>query len=197
MARLAAPSVSRTIPVALSDADLITAIAQGDRRGEEAFCLRFRDRIRRKVEYTLAGRPDCEDLASEILQAAFLSVRAGRFRGESALSTFVYAVSKNKIAEYLRRRRPETTEVSEDLPAAGPSPDARVARRETTAAVREALSGLAPKYRQVLYLYYYKGLAVAEIAVRLEAPPRRVSEWKDYGLKVLRAKCGKALISVR
>ena len=128
--------------MSLSDTELVTAIAQGDRRGEEVFCLRFAERIRRKVEYTLAGRPDLEDLSSEILQAALLSVRDGRFRGESALSTFVYAVSKNKIAEYLRRRRPETTEVSEEMPFTGPAPDLRVRRREASAAVREALKTL-------------------------------------------------------
>jgi RNA polymerase sigma-70 factor (ECF subfamily) len=183
--------------VTLSDTELVSAIARGDRRGEEAFCERFGERIRRKVEHTLAGRPDLEDLASEILQAAFLSVRDGRFRGDSALATFVYAVSKNKIAEYLRRKRPETTEVPETLPSQEPPPDRRVARREASAAVTEALETLPPKHRRVLYLYYFKGLAISEIAAHLQAPPRRVSEWKDYGLKVLRTKCGRALLSVR
>ena len=182
---------------AAADAAIVTAICAGDSATEEEFCARFRPRVRLKVGATLRGRPDCEDLTNEILQAALLSLRGGRFRGECQLSTFVHAIAKNKVAEYLRRRRPETTELTEDIPSTTAFPDENLAQKEAAEAIARAVGQLKPKYREVLYLYYYKGLAISEIAARMSAPPRRVSEWKDYGLKVLRSKYGKALDAFR
>ena len=177
----------------MDDAQLITAIARSDERAEEALYERFMPRVRRKGEAAFSGRPECEDLASEILQATLGNLREGRFRGDCLLSTFVHAIARNKIAEHIRRRKPPTAPLSDEIPDTGPPPDARAQRTETVAVLRETLDRLKPKYRQVLYLYYFKGLAVAEIAVRLDVPPRRVSEWKDYALRTLRTKYGRAL----
>ncbi len=181
----------------LDDTELSSAVAAGDPKGEEELIRRFRSRIQRKVEAALSDRSEVEDLSSEILQAVILSLRRGSFRGECALGTFVHAVAKNKIAEHLRRRRRVTTELKDDIPDPGPLPDDGVAREEAAMAVRRALTQLKPKYREVLYLYYYRGLSVGEIAERLGAPARRISEWKDYALKVLRAKFGPSLNRIR
>ena len=181
----------------LEDSQLSSAIAGGSSRAEEELYLRFQPRIRRKVEATLSGRPESEDLVSEILQATIMSLREGRFRGECAISTFVHAIAKNKIAEFLRRRRPETRELTDEIVDGRPAPDEAIARDEIGGAIREVLTRLKPKYRQVLYLYYYKGLSVGEIATTLAVPPRRISEWKEYGLKVMRTRFGSSLIRFR
>ncbi|MFH1144898.1 MAG: sigma-70 family RNA polymerase sigma factor [Candidatus Eisenbacteria bacterium] len=189
--------VERSDAAAWSDAQILAGIAAGDTAAEERFCLHFAPRIRAKVYATLRGRPDRDDLASEILQAALTALRDGRFRGECALPTFVHAIARNKIAEHIRRRRPETVELSEDIPAPTVSPMDEISRQQAARALRDAVGRLKPKYRQVLYLYYYRGLTIAQVAERLGVSGRRVSEWKDYGLKVLRAKCGESLREYR
>jgi RNA polymerase sigma-70 factor (ECF subfamily) len=181
----------------LDDAQLRTAIAAGDKDAEAELFLRYRDRIRRKVEAALSSRPDCQDLTNEILEGALATIRSGRFRGDCRLATFIHAVARNKIAEYLRRRRPEAVELTDEIPSAVPSPEEVTSRGETGEAIRAALARLKPKYRRVLYLYYFKGLRVAEIAEQLGVPPRRVSEWKDYALKQIRARFGASLIRFR
>ena len=87
--------------------------------------------------------------------------------------------------------RPDVLQLKTADPAL--SPEGLAAGEEVGRAVRAALEELKPKYRSVLYLFYFRGLPVGRIAAELGVAPRRVSEWKDYGLKVIRARCGKGL----
>jgi len=170
------------------DAALSAAIAAGDAAAEEELFHRFQPRVRCLVETALRHGPDCEDVVCVILEGVIQGLRRGRFRGESRLSTYVYAVAHNKIAEYFRRRPPETTDLREDIVGRVPAPDEEVILHELDRAVQQALEQLKPKYRTVLYLHYYRQMAIGEIAQMLGVPPRRVSEWKDYGLEILRSR---------
>ena len=49
-----------------------------------------------------------------------------------------------------------------------------------------AIKKLKPKYREVLYLYYYKDLSMEEVAEKLGISPRRVSERVNYSQKLLK-----------
>jgi RNA polymerase sigma factor (sigma-70 family) len=173
--------------------DLAAAIRAGDPEAEAELCRRFRAKIRRKVEAALPGDQDCEDLTDDILQGAISTLRRGAFRGECQLGTFLHAVARNKIAEHLRRRRPETRPLYEEIPDRGISPEEAALREEVGRAIRDSLKRLKPKYREVLYLYYYRGMSVGQIAERLGIPARRVSERKDYALKVIRSRFGASL----
>jgi RNA polymerase sigma-70 factor, ECF subfamily len=175
------------------DSALTAAIAVGDRAAEEELYRRFAPRVRCLVESALHHGPDCEDVSCVILEEVIVGLRRGSFRGESSIGTFIYAVARNKIMEYFRRRRPETTDLPTDIPDRAPAPDDGIIREELDLAIRSALAGLSPKYRTVLYLHFYKGMTVGQVAQRLDVPPRRVSEWKDYGLGVLRSRFGRRL----
>jgi len=172
--------------VSMDDTELAAAIGAGDREAEEDLVRRFQAGIRCIVQQRLHWGPDCDDLTSEILQAVIASLRTGTFRGDCQLGTFIHTIAKNKITDFLRRRRPEAAELHEEIPDPAPGPDETVIRDETARSVRACLSRLKPKYRSVIYLYYYEGLSVAEIAQELGLKPRKVSEWKDYGLKLVR-----------
>jgi RNA polymerase sigma-70 factor (ECF subfamily) len=176
-----------------NDSEICRAIVGGDPRAEEELVHRFQDRVRRMVEHALSRGPDCEDLTSEILSGTLMSLRGGTFRGDCRLSTFVHAVARNKIREHLRRRRPVAIPPPDDIPDSGPGPEEAAERTELAEAVRGALAGLRPRHREVLYLFYIRGLSVGEIAATLDVPARRVSEWKEYALKVLRARSGSLL----
>jgi RNA polymerase sigma-70 factor (ECF subfamily) len=175
------------------DSALSSAIAAGDPAAEEELLLRFLPRVRCLVESALHHGPDCADVTCVILENVIAGLRRGAFRGEARLGTYIYSVARHKIIEHFRRRQPETTDLPADIPDRGPPPDQGIIQKELDSAIREALTGLKPKYRTVLYLYFYRGMTIGQIAQSLQVPPRRVSEWKDYGLGVLRSRFGRLL----
>jgi RNA polymerase sigma-70 factor, ECF subfamily len=174
--------------VATEDAVITAGIVAGESRAEDEFVQRFLPRIQRMIGHALSSHHEAEDLAQETVKGALESLRRGHFRGDCALGTFVHAVARNKIAEFIRRKKPAPSELTDDTPDLKASPEDDLARQEMARAVREVLDRLRPNCRDVLYLYYYQGLGVSEIASRLAVPARKVTEWKEYGLRVIRGR---------
>ena len=58
--------------------------------------------------------------------------------------------------------------------------------RERAEMIARHLEKLKPKYKVILYLYYYKELSRNEVAQKLGISPRRVSERVNYAQKLLK-----------
>lgn len=147
--------------------------------------VRYRPIIAFRVRKALgAQNTDCEDLVSEILSQVLEKIKTGEFRGESSLGTFVYTITSRRIVDYIR----EKTKVMKYAPEPSPFPDPQETLEiaEMSDRVKKALSRLKPKYREVLYLYYYQELSRDEVADRLKVSPTRVSELVNYALKLIR-----------
>lgn len=147
--------------------------------------VRYRPIIAFRVRKALgAQNTDCEDLVSEILSQVLEKLQTGEFRGESSLGTFVYTITSRRIVDYIR----EKTKVMKYAPEPAPFPDPQETLEvaEMSEKVKRALSRLKPKYREVLYLYYYQELSREEVAQRLKVSTRKVSELVNYALKLIR-----------
>lgn len=147
--------------------------------------VRYRPIIAFRVRKALgAQNTDCEDLVSEILSQVLEKLQTGEFRGESSLGTFVYTITSRRIVDYIR----EKTKVMKYAPEPAPFPDPQETLEvaEMSEKVKKALSRLKPKYREVLYLYYYQELSREEVAQRLKVSTRKVSELVNYALKLIR-----------
>lgn len=147
--------------------------------------VRYRPIIAFRVRKALgAQNTDCEDLVSEILSQVLEKIQTGEFRGESSLGTFVYTITSRRIIDYIR----EKTRVMKYVPEPSPFPDPQETLEiaEMSDRVKKALSRLKPKYREVLYLYYYQELNRDEVAERLGVSTRKVSELVNYALKLIR-----------
>ncbi len=147
--------------------------------------VRYRPIIAFRVRKALgAQNTDCEDLVSEILSQVLEKLQSGEFRGESSLGTFVYTITSRRIVDYIR----EKTKVMKYAPEPAPFPDPQETLEvaEMSERVKKALSRLKPKYREVLYLYYYQELSREEVAERLKVSTRKVSELVNYALKLIR-----------
>jgi len=147
--------------------------------------VRYRPIITFRVRKALGPQnADCEDLVSEILSQVMGKIQSGEFRGESSLGTFVYTITSRRIIDYIR----EKTKVMKYAPEPVPFPDPQetLEVQELSEKVKKALARLKPKYRDVLYLYYYQELNREEVASRLGISTRKVSELVNYALKLLR-----------
>ncbi|MDD8031742.1 MAG: sigma-70 family RNA polymerase sigma factor [Acidobacteriota bacterium] len=147
--------------------------------------VRYRPIITFRVRKALgASNTDCEDLVSEIISQVLEKIKTGEFRGESSLGTFVYTISSRRIVDYIREKTKIMKYAPEPLPF--PDPQETLETQETANKVRKALSKLKPKYRDIIYLYYYQELNREEVAAKLGISTRKVSELVNYALKLIR-----------
>jgi RNA polymerase sigma factor (sigma-70 family) len=147
--------------------------------------LKYRPVVSFRVRKALGGAtPDWEDVADEVITQVIEKVQKGEFRGESSIGTFIYTVTSRRIVDFIR----EKTKVLRHAPEPSGFPDPReaVESRERAARIEEIVKGLKPKFREVLYLYYYKDLPREDVARELGIPARRVSERVNYALKLIK-----------
>jgi len=150
-----------------SDAILLQRHADGD---PEAFGLLFRrhkDRL-----WAVALRIACDpDDAADALQDAMISAfrRAGSFRGESAVTTWLHRIVVNASLDLLRRRSARSVAWSgnpDDLPVAEPRQG--VSSTESRLDVAAAMGLLPPPQRAALVLVDMLGYSVADASAILD-----------------------------
>jgi RNA polymerase sigma-70 factor (ECF subfamily) len=143
----------------VTDAWLIDGCRQGDRRAMEALYHRFKRRV-----FSLASRIAGTNDAEEVAQEAFIRIFRGlpKFRGESALDTWIYRLAVNAALSHVERRpaRADGEEALAHIAAdPGPARDPRLAAR-----LEQALASLPAGYRAVIVLHDVEGLSHEEIA---------------------------------
>jgi RNA polymerase sigma-70 factor (ECF subfamily) len=154
-----------------SDDELLRAHVDGDRYAFAELFHRHRDRLWAVALRTLADREE----AADALQDAMLSAHraAARFRGDSAVTTWLHRIVVNACLDRARRRQahptvplPDGNRTESDRPAVA-EPAAPVVDHDTALDVREALSHLPEEQRAALILVDVQGYPVAEVAVIL------------------------------
>ncbi len=121
--------------------------------------------------------PVAEDITQDTLVEACRS--AHTFRGEAALSTWVCAIARRRLARHFEQERREQLARSGLVPVGdGPEADAQAAGEldgvDRQDAVVRALGRLPALHRQVLVLKYLDDRSVAEIADELGRTPVQV-----------------------
>jgi RNA polymerase sigma-70 factor (ECF subfamily) len=107
--------------------------------------------------------------AQEVLQTAYLKVLEGKasFDGNSSLRTWFFGVIRRTAGERRRRRWLREQILvrwfsREPAPLSAPDPEAAATGSENSRALREALSGLPARQREVLHLVFYQDMTVEE-----------------------------------
>jgi RNA polymerase sigma-70 factor (ECF subfamily) len=159
--------MSEAAPGERSDAELLRAHVDGDPVAFGELVRRHRDRLWAVAVRTLADREE----AADALQDALLSAHraAPRFRGDSAVTTWLHRIVVNSCLDRIRRRKAQPTV---PLPDGGPARGADLAApavdHDTVLVVREALAQLPVDQRTAIVLVDLQGYSVAEVAAILE-----------------------------
>jgi len=144
---------------------LAQRFAEGDAAAFEAVVAMHRPRITRLV-YRLLGWPaDVDDMVQEVFLAALTKCR--KFRGESALATWLTVIALNKCRTHRRGllSRWKTLRRASRRPVQLQSAaDAVAVKDDTLAQVRAAIKKLAPRDREVIVLHYLEDRAVPEMS---------------------------------
>jgi RNA polymerase sigma-70 factor (ECF subfamily) len=160
---------------ARTDADLLAAARQGNPEALDALILRYQPRVFRFGVKMCGDRDEAGDVAQESLLALARHVR--EFRGDSSVSTWLYAIARNACLKRRRRSKfaPAREESLERLearqrdglfdPAVGPEQAAF--GREVEATLTAAIAALETGEREVLVLRDIEGLSAPEVATVL------------------------------
>ena len=148
----------------LDDAALLRAHVAGDHDAFAELVRRHRDRLWAVALRTLGDREDAADAVQDALLSAFRA--ADRFRGDSAITTWLHRIVVNACLDRVRRRQARPTvplpEQDIGLPVARGGTDS-----DTALTVQAALSQLPADQRVALVLLDMQGYSVAEIATML------------------------------
>lgn len=151
----------------------------------EEVITKYRSVISFRVKKSLGTyNPDWEDVVNEIITNVVEKVNKGEFRGDSSIGTFIYTITSRRIVDYIRQKSKVMKYVQESPPF--PDPQEQVEKKERDELIARSIKKLKPKYKDILYLYYFKGLSREEVARKLDISPRRVSERVNYSLKLLK-----------
>jgi len=148
---------------------LLRQHAEGDTEAFSLLFKRHKDRL-----WAVALRVTCDpDDAADALQEAMISAfrRAGDFRGESAVTTWLHRIVVNAALDLLRRRSAHSVGWSgdpDDLPVTEPwQATDSAAITESRLDVDAAIRTLAPPQRAALVLVDMLGYPVADVAMIL------------------------------
>lgn len=126
---------------------------------------------------------DAEDVFQEVIVTFIELVKLGKFRGESSISTFLFAIGRNVWLNELKKRgrsqlRNEKFEksrgfVDEDI-------SKYLVNREMRAQIIELLDKIGETCKKILLAYYYDNLSMKDILQQLDYENEQVVRNKKY-----------------
>jgi RNA polymerase sigma-70 factor (ECF subfamily) len=114
---------------------------------------------------------DAEDVAHDVFAVAIQ--RLGSFRGDAAVATWLFAITRRVVANARRRAAFRRFFGLHDVPEpidAGPGPEEEVERLRRRRQVQRALERLPTGHREVLVLVDLEGRTAPETASMLDVP---------------------------
>ena len=154
----------RVVAALGDDAQLIAACRRGEARAMERLYHQYKRRVF-GMAHRIVGSSDAEEVAQEVFVRVFRGLAT--FRGDSALSSWIYRLTVNAALSQLARRG-RRHEVGDDGLSDLPAPP--IAERDSALAARieTALALLPAGYRAILVLHDVEGLSHEECSAILE-----------------------------
>lgn len=174
--------------------EVATKISHGQAAIEQAYRVERR-RLFDFIRHRIRGEQNAED----ILQDVFYQLAAGYSVTEpiEKLTSWLFAVARNKIIDWYRKRRPEALPVPQDESTAPlnfedvlfdqqQNPEQVYARSLVWTELAAALDELPDKQREVFVLHELEGKSFKEIAEMTGEPVNTLLSRKRYAILFLR-----------
>jgi RNA polymerase sigma-70 factor (ECF subfamily) len=184
------------------DLELIERLRAGDQTAVADLATTYGSKIQQLALRHMKNREDAEEVAQDVLLKVYRRIAA--FRGDSALSSWIYRITFNTAMSRLRTVRfSRPTEIPEHMlhgpeesgaprrpePADQTSlPDERYLRSEVRERLRDAMTELAPIYRTPVVLRDVHGLSTEEASDVLGVKPHTLKSRLHRGRLALRAR---------
>jgi RNA polymerase sigma-70 factor (ECF subfamily) len=129
-------------------------------------------------------------IVEEVLNDTMVVIweKAGAYRGESRLATWIFAIAYRKALRAMQRQDIPVEAGAVDLEDAHESaPDQALGRSQSHRRLIEAMAMLSADHRAVIDLTYFHGLHYRDIAVVMECPVDTVKTRMFHARRRLRA----------
>lgn len=156
-------------PSEVSESELIQRVLAGDPAAERLLYDRHVDRVYRLAFRLANGDPD---LAQDFTQEAFVRAfdKLGDFKGNSALSTWLHAITVSVSLNGLRKVKRHKTHETDLEEAALVYGGAREAEPDLKTRLKRAIAALPERYKTVFVMYDVEGYTHEEIGSVLNLP---------------------------
>ena len=164
------------------DTDLVARARRGDQRAFEALVAPHRRTLWGVCLRITGDHHLAEDALQDTLLAAWRYL--DRFRGESAVSTWLYRIASNAALAQVRRRREEAVEAVPETADQWADPQHNVVEADR---VTEALRQVPTDFREALVLREYGDFTYEQIAAHQGVGVQTVKSRLNRARSALRA----------
>ena len=150
----------------------------------------YQDRVYNQAYRMLGNAEDAEEATQDIFMKIYRSM--DDFRGESAVSTWIYRITANECISRLRKKQLDTTSFDEPfesegksladiIPDGSPDPESLLESQETSEMIRAGVRRLPVHWAMAISLYHFDDLSYDEIAEAMEIPRATVATYISRG----------------
>jgi RNA polymerase sigma-70 factor (ECF subfamily) len=186
------------------DRQLIARLQAGDDTAVQELAERYSSRIFQLAMRHMKNREDAEEVTQDVLLKVYRKI--GAFRGDAALSSWIYRITFNTAMSRLRttkaaraadqeRERAIAADYEDDRPRNSRQPadwshlpDEEMLRAQLRAAVQTAIDELPEIYRAPVVLRDIQGLTTEEASSRLKVKDQTLKSRLHRGRLMLRDK---------
>ena len=168
-----------------ADLRLIALVGQGDAGAFRELYRKYQTRLTRFLA-NLVRQPQ---IVEEVLDDTLMVVweRAADFKGESKLSTWIFAIAYRKAMKAVRRYDvPIEDHDAENRASNDASPEEAFGQTRLHGLLRGAMAELSPDHRGVVELTYFQDLSYREIAEIMDCPVDTVKTRMFYARRHLK-----------
>jgi RNA polymerase sigma-70 factor (ECF subfamily) len=186
------------------DRVLVDGLQAGDQQSVRRLAELYGPRIQQLALRHMKNREDAEEVTQDVLMKVYRNV--GSFRGDSALSSWIYRITFNTAMSRLRQHRAERAagqdreralaalEAGDEIGPRVPRdpadwsamPDEELLRAELRTAVAIAVRDLPEIYRAPVILRDFEGLSTEEASSRLKLKDQTLKSRLHRGRLLLR-----------
>ena len=183
------------------DGRLVAGLKARDERAVRELADRYGSTIYQLAFRHMKNREDAEEVTQDVLMKVCRKIDA--FRGDSALSSWIYRITFNTAMSRLRNSRLQRVVERPDMPWTGETeqaqtprqpadwsamPDEELLRAQLRQAVVSAIHELPPIYRAPVVLRDIEGLSTEEASTRLHVKDQTLKSRLHRGRLMLRAR---------
>ncbi|MCA9915915.1 MAG: sigma-70 family RNA polymerase sigma factor [Anaerolineae bacterium] len=170
--------------------DLITQLPENPAAFQRLYAHYF-PRVFAYVAARVGREEDAEDIVAELFLTVVQQINRFEYRGEGSFTAWLFRIAYNAVQQFYRRERKRTHIPLEDLPhiqSRGLLPDEALESKERFARLRQMISSLSDRRREIITLRFFGELRNQEIAEVLGLSEKTVASHLCRGLEDLQRK---------